>query len=1373
MPATAPRRSLAAFPLLLACLAVGAPASAGAQPAFDVLHTFDSPPRQPQGELIKGSDGALYGTTISGGNGNVGVVFKVNEDGSGFTKVHDFDYATGSFPYAGLTLGPDGALYGTTPYGGMWGQGVVFRIAEDGSTFTKLRDFEYSQGAYPFGGLLAGSDGALYGTTYGGGAFGWGCVYRITTDGSGYTKLHDFDYATEGTLSQASLVSGSDGALYGTTGMGGALNQGTVFRITEDGSSFTTLHHFDGTNGGSSYQTRLVRGSDALYGTTTYGGAAGVGVIFKISEDGSLFTKLHDFDGGGGSHPYGGLTVGTDGALYGTTYDGGAAGYGVVFRIREDGSTFTLLRDLDYSTTGGWPLTALLKGSDATLFGVSQGGGTAGSGVVFKVKEDGTAFATLFAFGATYGAQPVAGLLKGESGALYGTTASGGAYNSGVLFKVNEDGSGYASVHEFDVTGGGTPYGALIKGADGALYGTTYLGGQFGWGVVFKIREDGTGFTTIHDFDFTNGAQPYGRLFRGSDGLYGTTYGGGNASVGVIFKLGEDGLTFAKLHDFDGPNGANPQSGLVRGSDSALYGMTSQGGTMGGGVVFKINEDGTAFTKLHDFDDTFGAVPRGDLVPGVGDALYGAVGAGFGSIVFRITQEGTFTTLRGFDDARGFFPQSLMRGADGALYGTAAYGGAYGSGTVFKVSEDGSYLARLHSFDGTKGSYPSGTLVEGSDGAFYGTAQFGGPSNGGVVYRLVPEPDSDGDGWVDSSDNCPTVANPSQFDSDFDGIGNACDDDDDNDGTHDETDNCPLIYNPDQANHYGGPAGDACDDTDGDLHLDAYDNCPLVANPDQADNDFDGIGNACDGDDDNDGAPDATDNCPLAFNPDQANHYGGPAGDACEDTDGDAFLDAYDNCPLVPNPSQADSDFDGRGDACDDSRISISDVVINEENSGTVNAGFIVTLSPASSSAVTVQYQTTPGTATAGSDYTAIGPSILTFSPGQTAKAVTVKVRGDVRDEDDETYFVDLSAPVGATLSRARGTGVILDDDPAPSLSVNSPSIVEGSANKNLVFTVTLSAASGKTVTVAYATADGGAIAPIDYIPESGQITFAPGQTSRPVSITIRGDLVHEFDEIFSLNLSGAVNATIANGVGFALIQDDDPEPAAVQATIGDATVVEGASGTVNAVFVVSLFPPATQVVKVDYATAPGTAEAGADFTAKSGTLTFQVGQTAKTISVPVKGDLDQELDETFVVSLSNPQGLTILNGEGLGTIVNDDGPPELSIADKAITEGDAGTKTMTLTVSLSATTYLPVSVSYATAAAGSGTGFATADVDYVAKSGTLTLEPGQKTESLTIAIKGDRLAEGPETFFVSLLSPTNASLGDAQAVATILDNEP
>jgi large repetitive protein len=321
---------------------------------------------------------------------------------------------------------------------------------------------------------------------------------------------------------------------------------------------------------------------------------------------------------------------------------------------------------------------------------------------------------------------------------------------------------------------------------------------------------------------------------------------------------------------------------------------------------------------------------------------------------------------------------------------------------------------------------------------------------------------------------------------------------------------------------------------------------------------------------------------------------------------------------------------------------------------------------------------------------------------------------------------------------------------------------------------VTLSAASGRTVTVTYATADGSATAPSDYTSRSGEISFAPGQTSLPLPIVIREDVVHEADEFFLLNLLGAVNASLGSAQGIGTIHDDDPDPATVQATISDVTVAEGASGTASAVFVVSISSPATQVVKVDYATTAGTAEGGSDYTAKPGTLTFQVGQTTKTVSVLVKGDLNEEPDETFRVNLSNPQGLTIVDGQGVGTIANDDGPPEISIADKAITEGYAGSKTvtLTLTVSLSATTYEPVTVSYATAEAGSGAGFATSDVDYVAGSGILTINPGQKTGNIIVAIKGDQLAEGPETFLVNLSSPTNATLGDAQAVGTILDNK-
>lgn len=185
-------------------------------------------------------------------------------------------------------------------------------------------------------------------------------------------------------------------------------------------------------------------------------------------------------------------------------------------------------------------------------------------------------------------------------------------------------------------------------------------------------------------------------------------------------------------------------------------------------------------------------------------------------------------------------------------------------------------------------------------------------------------PDGDGDGVLDSVDNCPTTPNTDQLDSDGDGQGNACDSDDDNDGVPDGGDNCPIVANPNQLDTDGDGQGDACDsDDDGDGVPDGGDNCPIVANPDQLDTDGDGQGNACDNDDDGDGVPDddgngGGDNCPLVPNPDQADSDGDGVGDACEtDDDNDGVPDVDDNCPTVSNPDQTDSDGDGVGDACE------------------------------------------------------------------------------------------------------------------------------------------------------------------------------------------------------------------------------------------------------------------------------------------------------------------------------------------------------------------------------------------------------------------------------------------------------------------------
>ncbi len=461
------------------------------------------------------------------------------------------------------------------------------------------------------------------------------------------------------------------------------------------------------------------------------------------------------------------------------------------------------------------------------------------------------------------------------------------------------------------------------------------------------------------------------------------------------------------------------------------------------------------------------------------------------------------------------------------------------------------------------------------------------------------------------------------------------------------------------------------------------------------------------------------------------------------------------------------SDNQGLGTIQNDdaATISIDDVSLDEGNAGSTAFDFTVTLSNPSASNVSVDYQTNDGTATAGVDYAGIPVTTLTFLPGETSKTVTVTVNGDVTVEVDDTFNVDLSSPVGATILDSQGDGIIRNDD-GTTISVDDVSLAEGNAGTtSFSFTVSLSNPSASNVTVDYQTAPGSATDGVDF---SGigvtMLTFLPGETSKTVVVNVNGDTTVEGDETFTLDLSNPVGAAMADNQGSGTIQNDDT----ATISINDIAMNEGNSGNTAFMFTVSLTNPSAADVTVDYTATDGTATtADADYTATSGTLTLPAGTTTGQITVNVTGDTTVEGNETFTVDLSNPAGATITDNQGLGTINNDDATA-ISIDDVTVPEGDSGTTAFTFTVSLANPSATDVTVDYTT----TDVTAATADGDYAAASGTLTIPAGSTTAQITVNVTGDTKVEGNETFMVDLSNSVGATISDSQGLGTINNDD-
>lgn len=404
-------------------------------------------------------------------------------------------------------------------------------------------------------------------------------IQLVTLNAFGqYTRLLDFVGATNGSFPQGDLTSAGT-FLYGMTYTGGVNNLGTVFRIKPDGTEYAKLLDFTGFEGsanGSHPQGSLISDGPFLYGMTRDGGVNGVGVIFKIMLDGTGYTKLLDFAGStNGSLPTGSLI--SDGTfLYGMTNNGSPNLMGTVFKIKLDGTGYAKLLDFAGTTNGGYPEGSLI--SDGTfLYGMTRGGGANNSGTIFKIKPDGTGYVKLYDFDGTLNGWRPYGSLILEGTFLFGMTSQGGTTDSGTIFKIKPDGSGYAKLHDFGSPSlsGQNPLGSLIS--DGTfLYGMTLNGGtlSFSVGSVFKIKQDGTGYETLLDFSgnttvnnhVVSGSNPRGSFISDGTFLYGMTFDGGTNN-GTIFKYALASIVSPAITNFTPANGPVGTTVVITGTN--------------------------------------------------------------------------------------------------------------------------------------------------------------------------------------------------------------------------------------------------------------------------------------------------------------------------------------------------------------------------------------------------------------------------------------------------------------------------------------------------------------------------------------------------------------------------------------------------------------------------------------------------------------------------------------------------------------------------------------------------------------------------------------------------------------------------------------
>lgn len=726
---------------------------------FEQLAVFERPGRQPLSSLVLHANGLLYGTTVAGGAWDRGTVYQLTPAGVRST-LHAFTPDAGSAPLADLVSDATGTLYGTTTEGGDFGFGTIFKITTDGD-FTTLVHFTGTGGAAPGsvpGGLVRHADGAFYGTTGGGGTFGWGTVYRLAADGT-LTSLTAFT-GNEGILPgsepQGAMVVIGDN-LFGVTRSGGSGGMGTLFRISTGGQA-AVLREFSGADGRAPASGLTLHPDGWLYGTTEFGGDGGVGTAYRFDPDTpSQFTVLHHFADLTGSQPVGSLLVEATGSILGVASSGGVDGWGSLFRLEVSGSHELLFSfsGLGGTTPGASPRSGLVAGPGGDFYGATSAGGPSQRGVVFRIDAF-AQYEKVADFSPQSGWAPSGAPVPVEKGGLLFPMARGGSSGLGLLAAVTGDGM-VITIEELTFASGGRLADSLVPSGTGWL-GVAGEGGSLDRGTVVHYDPSAPP-VALANVTSGIGEGVRGPLTEGEPGnFYGVVERSGLIGEGGVFRVDLDG-GLERLFRFTGTAGAypgsRPQAPLAKGADGSLYGVTESGGAEDQGVVYRIAPDGN-FSVIAEFGATGPRRPRGGLTATVDGRLFGTTSLGgptdAGTVFELNPADGSRVTVAEFTGGGGALPGAtpvgpLTPGVSGRLFGMTA-DGLGGWGTAFAVNPSGG-VESLVVFTGIGGAAPGittvrpeaqvewvGGLNEMADGTIHGVTPAGGPGGGGTVFRL-------------------------------------------------------------------------------------------------------------------------------------------------------------------------------------------------------------------------------------------------------------------------------------------------------------------------------------------------------------------------------------------------------------------------------------------------------------------------------------------------------------------------------------------------------------------------------------------------------------------------------------------------------------